>query len=118
MPAKMQRNFTDLPDDENGDILWNMNQGGDNLSTGREIDFSVIFPMGDAALKFAMHVLRNQQKISFSSYEGIDDFPWQVQLHRIMMPRHGNVSRDENAIADDAPPLGGCNDGWGCFSQV
>ncbi|MET3132509.1 hypothetical protein AAKU55_002783 [Oxalobacteraceae bacterium GrIS 1.11] len=64
----MARDYLHYPADENGDILWNMGQGGDNLSVAREVDFSVIFPSEESALKFALHLLCNHQKVSFSPY--------------------------------------------------
>jgi hypothetical protein len=49
----MKRDYTKFPDDENGDVLWQMLEDGDNLSKPGEIDFSVIFPTEEAALRFA-----------------------------------------------------------------
>lgn len=40
----MARNYEQFPDDENGDVLWDMAQDGDDLTKPREVDFSVIFP--------------------------------------------------------------------------
>lgn len=53
------------------------------------MNFSVIFLSEDTALKFAVHLLRNGQKVSFGPY----------------------------LLARDSEPLGGQNDGWGCFAQ-
>jgi Regulator of ribonuclease activity B len=113
----MSRNHELFPDDENGDILWNMGQDGDNLSVPREIDFSVIFPTEDAATKFAVLLLKNDQKVSLSPYVANKKFPWQVQAHPMMLPTHGNVSNYEKQLGDDASKFGGRNDGWGCFAQ-
>ena len=112
----MNRDYALCPDDENGDVLWNMLQDGDNLSEQREIDFSVIFPSDESALKFATHLLRNGQKVSFGPYEGSEELPWQVQAHRIMIPTHDKITKFEELLAADAEPLGGRNDGWGCFA--
>jgi hypothetical protein len=113
----MVRNYSHFPNDDNGDILWNMSEDGDNLRKQRGVDFSVIFPTEDAALKFAVHLLRNDQKVSFSRYEERVEMPWQVQAHPKMEPSHENVTGYENQLAQDAAPLGGRNDGWGCFAQ-
>jgi Regulator of ribonuclease activity B len=114
----MSRDHDLFPDDENGDMLWNMGQDGDNLSVRREVDFSVIFPTEDAAIKFAVFLLKNDQKVSFSSYDGNKNFPWQVQAHPMMLPTHGNVSGYEQQLDQDAAKFGGRNDGWGCFAQT
>jgi hypothetical protein len=54
----MNRDYTKFPDDENGDVLWKFSQDGDNLNKRREINFSIIFPNEESALKFAVHLLR------------------------------------------------------------
>lgn len=113
----MQRDKLVFPDDENGDVLWRMNQQGDNLTKAREIDFSVIFSNKEMALKFATHLLCNNQKVSFDSYEENETMPWQVQAHPILMPTYENICRYEEWLAQHAAALGGCNDGWGCFAQ-
>lgn len=111
------RDFNQFPDDDNGDVLWNMHSDGDNLSKPREVDFSVIFPTEEAALKFAVHMLRNEQKVSFSAYEGNEELPWQVELHPVMEPNHENISHYEELLAKDAAAYGGRNDGWGAMQQ-
>lgn len=113
----MSRNYDQFPDDENGDVLWRMAQDDDNLEKKREIDFSVIFPSEEAALKFAVHLLRNEQKVTFSAYERNDEMPWQVHAHAIMQPTHESISTYEQLLAKDAKAFGGRNDGWGCFAQ-
>ena len=113
----MPRDYERFPEDENGDVLWNMSQDGDNLAKNREVDFSVIFPNEEAAMSFAVLLLRNGQKVSFSPYEGNAKLPWQVHAHPVMTPTHEAVTRYENQLAIDAKPLSGRNDGWGCFAQ-
>lgn len=106
-----------FPDDENGDVLRQMAEQGDNLEIPREIDFSVIFPTEEAALKFAVVLLRNGQKVSFSEYEEHDELPWQVQAHAYMVPSHENISGYEGLLGEEAAPFAGQNDGWGCEIQ-
>lgn len=113
----MTRDYARFPDDENGDVLWRMLEEGDDLSKPREIDFSVIFPTEQAALQFAVHLLRNDQKVSFSAYEEHDELPWQVQVHPFMEPTHENITGFENQLGEDAAEVGGRNDGWGCMAQ-
>jgi hypothetical protein len=113
----MERDYARYPDDENGDVLWKMLQGGDNLDIPREVDFAVIFPDEQAAMDFAMRLLRYGQKVSFGRYEGVAGFPWQVQAHPIMVPSHEHVSGYERQLGKDAAALGGRNDGWGCYGR-
>ncbi|MCL2523315.1 MAG: ribonuclease E inhibitor RraB [Betaproteobacteria bacterium] len=113
----MSRDYQRFPDDENGDILWSMAEDGDDLSIPREVDFSVIFPLEENALEFAVELLREGQKVSFAPYEDHDEFPWQVQAHPVMEPTHENINAYESELAETAARLGGRNDGWGCFAQ-
>ena len=113
----MSRDYEHFPDDENGDVLWEMAEGGDDLSKAREVNCSVIFPTEEAALRFAVHLLRNDQKVSFSAYEEHDELPWQVEAHPVMVPSHENISGYEVELAQDAKQFGGRNDGWGCYAQ-
>ena len=113
----MSRDLSVFPEDENGNVLFDMAADGDNLEEPREIDFSVIFPSEDSAIQFAIRLLRNDLKVSFSDYEGSEEFPWQVQAHPFMLPTHENVSGFESMLAGEAAAFGGRNDGWGCMSQ-
>lgn len=113
----MTRDPITFPDDENGDTLWRMAGEGDDLSIPREVDFAVIFPTEDAALSFAVHLLKNALKVSFSPYEEHDELPWQVLVHPFMEPTHENIGGFENLLAEAASELGGRTDGWGCESQ-
>jgi len=106
-----------FPDDENGQVLQQMAAQGDDLSVPREVDFAVIFPTEDAALEFAIRLLKNGQKVSFSEYEEHEELPWQVYAHPFMVPTHENISGYEELLATEAAPLGGQNDGWGCEVQ-
>ena len=87
----------------------------DDLTQAREVTFSVIFPTEESALKFAVHLLRNDQKVSFAPYAEHEEFPWQVEAHPTMVPNHENISGYEAQLAEDAAGFGGRNDGWGCF---
>ena len=113
----MARDLKLFPDDENGEVLWGMAQDGDDLTLSREVNFSVIFPSEDTALKFAVQLLRNDQKVSFAPYEDHDELPWQVEAHPVMVPTHENISGYENLLAEEAKKFGGRHDGWGCFAQ-
>lgn len=105
----MARDYEQFPDDENGDVLFRMMEHGDNLSKRREINFSVVFPTDDAALEFAVHLLKNGQKVSLS--------PNEVTAHPNMIPSHDNITGYENLLAKDAAKWDGRNDGWGSFQQ-
>lgn len=113
----MNRDFEKYPDDENGNVLWRMAEGGDNLDKAREVDFATVFPDEEAALKFAIYLLRNDQKVSLTRFEENTEMQWQVFAHPRMVPSHDNISKYEALMGDTAARLGGRNDGWGCFGQ-
>lgn len=114
----MTRDPNAFPDDHNGDALWTMIGQGDDLSAPREVDFAVLFPTEDDALKFAVHLLRNDQKVSFSAYEESDEMPWQVLVHPFMELTYANVDGFESLLAEAAEAFNGRNDGWGCESYA
>ncbi len=113
----MSRDLALYPQDENGDVLWNMLQDGDDLSIPREVDFALVFPGEDDAIGFAVHLLRNEQKVSLSRYEGNEAFPWQVVVYPMMLPTHANIAGFEALLDAEAGPYSGRVDGWGCIAQ-
>lgn len=106
----------DIPDDLNGDVLRRMRSGGDSLTLAREIDFSVIFPSEEAAIAFCEAVDKPDLKLSYRLSEVDDDRPWDVTVKKDMIPDHAKIAAMEEWLAGHAEPLGGENDGWGCFN--
>jgi hypothetical protein len=113
----MGRDFTKYPDDENGDVLYRICQSGDDLEIIREIDFSVVFPTEDAALKFGEILLFNRQKVSLSDYEENGDYPYDITVHVHMKPTHKEITDFEALLEKYATKYDGYNDGWGCYEQ-
>ncbi len=113
----MEREPEDFPNDENGDVLRRMRANGDNLAVARTIDFAVIFPTESAALECAISLLKSGEKVRFSAYPGNPRYPWQVEIHAVMVPTHDAITRFEQRLETLAAPLGGRNDGWGSLSQ-
>ena len=64
-----------FPEDEIGNTLWQMQQKGDELLNEREVEFSVLFPSQELALKFGQLLLENNQKLSFTPYEANEELP-------------------------------------------
>lgn len=106
---------SDFPNDDNGDALRNMKEAGDDLSKSRTINFSILFDSLDGAQRF----LEVIQKLNVdASIE--DDSPsaasTDVTVKRDMVPTHKDIGDFEATLERLARPLGGANDGWGCFS--
>ncbi|MFC4525557.1 ribonuclease E inhibitor RraB [Dyella halodurans] len=105
-----------FPDDENGAMLRQMDADGDDLSVPREIAFTVIFPTEDSALKFAVMLLKHEQKVSFAEGGDQGELFWLVQAHPYMVPSHENISSYEDLLVSEADAFGGRFIAWGCES--
>jgi hypothetical protein len=112
----MSRNLTLFPEDNIGDALWKMQQAGDDLSTIREIEFSMLFPNKALALKFGQLLLENNQKLSFCPYENSAELPWEITAYPEILPSHENIAAYQNLLVSSAEPLKGQFDGWYCLS--
>jgi len=106
-----------FPDDENGDVLRRMLESGDDLSLPREIDFTVVFPREREAAFFAEHFRKSGYKTKYERSDAVPDLPWDVVVVRFMKPEHAEIGAFEEQLQRLAEPLGGRNDGWGCFQQ-
>ncbi len=113
----MTRMSDDFPNDENGDVLRRMQQDGDDFTKPRDVDFSVVFPSKSSAEEFADHFRRSGFKVAVQECDGERELPWDVTVTRYMLPTHAEITEVENTLEDAAAPLGGSNDGWGCFRQ-
>lgn len=61
----MNRDYEQFPDDDNGNILWQMVEDGDDLTELHEIEFSIAFQDQQNAEQCAMHLPIKSKKISF-----------------------------------------------------
>ena len=113
----MQRDSTRFPDDENGDILFRMYSDGDDLSAPRDVDFNVVLPDRAAAKKFGDHFHKLGYKVTAEKARTVPELPWDVNVVKHMLPTHEGVTAFEAELDAVASPLGGRNDGWGCFEQ-
>jgi hypothetical protein len=105
-----------LPDDATGVALLNMFAGGDDLTKPRLIDFSVIFRSRDAALKFIGHFAALNCHCHLRGEHYGDEY-FDVTISKVMSPTHEGITAFELELETVAKPLGGENDGWGCFGQ-
>jgi len=110
----MKRDLTLFPEDNVGNALWQMMNDGDDLNKEREIEFSVIFQSEEAALKFGQLLLENNQKLSFSPYDGNEDFPWEITAYPFIGASYENISSYQHLLISSSEPLGGQYDGFYC----
>jgi len=104
-----------FPDDENGDVLRRMQSSGDDLTKSRDIDFTVVFPDESSARQFAAAFGSERYYVPVRHSECVADLPWDVEVRCDMVPDHAAIGAFEERLEALAAPLGGRNDGWGCF---
>ena len=106
-----------FPNDENGDVLRQMMENGDDLSKARAIDFTVVFHDEPEAREFASHFEKNGFPTKCELASATRDLPWDVVVVKHMVPNHRAIGEFEAELQARAVVLGGKNDGWGCFAQ-
>lgn len=102
-----------FPNDENGDVLRRMFDGGDDLSRPRIVDFCFVFPERQQAVAFADIVDDRDLEFCISYYE--ERKMWQAIVKRDMVPTHRDITTLELRLTSQAESVGGESDGWGCF---
>ena len=105
------------PNDDNGDALRRMEEEGDDLARPRNIDFTIVFPDGDAAKRFAEYFQEQGYTASVDFAETVQELPWDVVIAKYMTPSHQEITDFEISLQEVAESMGGRNDGWGCFSE-
>jgi len=103
----------DWPDDLNGDVLRRMAASGDPLTAPRDIDFSVMFETRKSAETFIGAWGVSGYRLALKPYGD----EWDVTITRVMVPDHELISQFEIDLERAVKPLGGRNDGWGCFQK-
>lgn len=107
----MSRDLTIFPKDEIGNTLWEMQEKGEDLSVEREIEFSMLFPSEESALKFGQVLLENNQKLSFTPFEQNESLPWEITAYPFMAATYDNIINYQTLLVSSADPLNGVFDG-------
>ena len=104
-----------FPNDENGNVLRNMYEDGDDLSQPRDINFTVALPNSDAVQEFGSHFYNLGLQVKAKKNNTVPSLPWDVVVTINMLPTHGGIAEFEQELEKVAVPLGGRNEGWACF---
>lgn len=96
----------EFPSDENGDVLRRMQDGGDDLTQSRVVDFCFVFPERRQALAFAEIVDDRALEVCISYY-GEREMREAIVKHH-MIPTHQDITAHAESV-------GGEPDGWGCM---
>lgn len=110
----MSRDLQQFPEDEIGNALWELVEQGVDISQETEVEFSVIFPSQEQALKFGHLLLENGQKLSFCSYQGSEDFPWEITAYPYMPLSYENIVAYQALLTEHCGAFNGKYDGWYC----
>ena len=107
----MIRDLAIFPEGEIGNTLWQMQESGEDLIREREIEFSILFPSQELALKFGQLLLENNQKLSFTPSEAHLNLPWEITAYPQMPVTYENISSYQELLESSAAPLKGQFDG-------
>ena len=114
----MTRNYELYPDDDNGNVLWQMHTDGDDLTEPHEIEYSLAFKSEEQADQCALYLLKEEQKISiFEDTEG-ESSEWIITIYVYMEPEHSDIVDLEEWFTKIAEQHGVEYDGWGCMAYV
>jgi len=112
------RDISLFPEDAIGNALWQFKEQGVVLEQENEVEFSVIFPTQEQALKFGHLLLENGQKLSFSPFDANPDFPWEITAYPFMPLNYENIIAYQALLEEHCPAFGGKYDGWYCQPVV
>lgn len=114
----MNRDYEQFPDDDNGNVLWQMVEDGDDLTELHEIEFSIAFQDQQNAEQCAMHLLYQEQKISLFQDDSVEPNEWIITIFVTMEPEYSDIVDLEQWFATIAEQFNGEYDGWGCMAYV
>jgi len=106
----MQRDLMTLPDDDNGDALWQAVQKGLSLGEAHRVRFSVAFPKHVNAFQFGCFLLRQGYWVQVNEAEG--DAGDEVLLEMGLNVTHDEISGAETWLREHAAELDGLPAGW------
>ncbi len=116
----MTRDYEHYPDNDNGNLLWEMYEDGDDLTEPHEIEFSIVFETLEQAEKCALHLLQQEQKISLFQEDPEESGSnlWVLNAHVTMIPEYEDIEDLEEWFTRIATEFNGEYDGWGCMTYL
>lgn len=114
----MTRDLERFPEDDNGNVLWQMHQDGDDLEEMHQIEFSIVFTDQQKLEQCALHLLHQEQKVSFFEEDEESASAWVLSIHVEMIPDYVDILDLEEWVMNVAEQFGGEYDGWGCMAYV
>ncbi|MBJ8552286.1 ribonuclease E inhibitor RraB [Acinetobacter bereziniae] len=114
----MTRDFEKFPEDDNGNLLWQMHEDGDDLDEIHELEFSMYFKTQELAEKCAISLLLEEQKISLYLDEEVHPNEWVITIYVNLFPEYEDIVDLEQWFTKIAEQFDGDYDGWGCTTYV
>lgn len=114
----MTRDYEQFPDDDNGNVLWQMYEDGDDLGEPHQVEFAIVFKDQEKLEQAALHLLRQEQQVSFFNDEDTADEEWVLTVHVEMIPEYADIVDLEEWFNGIAEQFDGEYDGWGCMAYV
>ena len=114
----MSRDFEKFPEDDNGNLLWQMHEDGDDLDEIHELEFSMYFKTQELAEKCAISLLLEEQKISLYLDEEVHPNEWVITIYVNLFPEYEDIVDLEQWFTKIAEQFDGEYDGWGCTTYV
>ena len=118
MVTQLQRDDALFPHDTVGDALWKMQLSGDDLTQAREVEFSILFPSQELALKFGQLLLENNQKLSFTPFQDNAELPWEITAYPEMPMSYENICAYQALVENSSAPFQGVFDGFYCINKA
>lgn len=112
----IERELALFPEDETGNMLWQLLNQGIDLNQVVEIEFSIIFPSQEQALAFGNILLENNQKISFTPYDSHATHKWEITAYPPMPITYQNIMGYQQLLESHSEEHAGLFDGWYCAS--
>lgn len=116
----MTRDYQQFPDNDNGNLLWQMFEDGSDLNEPYEVEFTIVFEQQQHADQCALHLLHQEQKISLYQEDQQEDQThlWVLNIHINMILEHDDLVDLEEWLGRIAEQFSGRYDGWGCMSYL
>lgn len=114
----MSRNYEQFPDNDNGNLLWQMQEDGDDLNEVHEIEFSMYFKTPQLAEKCALSLLQQEQKVSLYLDEETEPNEWVITVYVHLLPNYEDIVDLEEWFGKIAEQYEGEYDGWGCTTYI
>lgn len=108
----MERDIRVCPNDDNGDVLWLACQHGIKIGDEHAVQFALIFPEANDALKFGVFLLRQGYWVQVNELDDKPGYAAEVLLKMGLNVTHQEITGAEEWLAQQAASLNGKNDGW------